>query len=263
MQVPVDRGATGDAQVRRLRRRPATCSRWLRAGRAGRAALPRGAGHGLGRRRRLLRARPRGRPRTAGHLRPRTRCATRPSATALVDARRDARTPATRPARARRRRSDRLLALPCWPHGVRRRAPRAGRAQERHQPADRPVLPGRRARHPRGVRRRRRCAATPPTWWCRARRGSRCEVLKAVAARYVMGRDDADAALRRPARARARAGRRAVAAGAGRARPAARATPGAAAPTTPRRLRVVIDQVASLTDTSATALHARLTSRKG
>ena len=37
--------------------------------------------------------------------------------------------------------------------GVRRQPPQPRRAEERHQPADRPVLPGRRARHPRAVRR--------------------------------------------------------------------------------------------------------------
>ena len=52
---------------------------WLRAGRPRGPHLLRGAGHGLGRRRRVLRARRRGRPPGRAH-RPRARCAPSPSA---------------------------------------------------------------------------------------------------------------------------------------------------------------------------------------
>jgi len=95
-------------------------------------------------------------------------------------------------------------------------------------------------------------------------RGTRleCDVLKAVADRYVMQRPDQD---------RLRREQRAVLAELADAL-TARAPDGldpqfralfAAAGTDTARLRVVVDQIASLTDASARRLHARLTGARG
>ena len=55
---------------------------------------------------------------------------------------------------------DRLLDQEWWPHGYDGIGRRPGPPEGRHQPAHRPVLPGRRGRHPRGVRHR---AGSPGT----------------------------------------------------------------------------------------------------
>ena len=105
----------GAPQVRRLRRRPAGLRLAARRARPAGAALPRGAGDGLGRRRRLLRARRRGRRRRRAH---------RPARAALTPPERGAgvsRSPPTCYARGPRAGAelaaalDRLLASGGWP----------------------------------------------------------------------------------------------------------------------------------------------------
>ena len=110
---------------------------------------------------------------------------------------------------------------------------------------------------PRRSRRPGRCPATTPTWSCPARVAAECALLKAVAVRYVM---------RRPGIAERQAAQRrlltelveAVADGAPAPWTAACAPTWHEAGTDADRLRVVVDQVAQLTDSSAVARHARL-----
>ncbi len=87
------------------------------------------------------------------------------------------------------------------------------------------------------------------------------EVLKAVADRYVMSRDDA---TRRYADQRGMVHElvEALMAGAPRGLDPLLADDFVAAPDDAGRLRTLLDQVAQLTDTSAIALHSRLTTRK-
>ena len=88
-------------------------------------------------------------------------------------------------------------------------------------------------------------------------------VLKGIAAHYVMQADDRVAAMVAAARAARRAGR-AARRTAGRTPWTGRSpTTGHAAADDAARLRVVIDQVASLTDASAVAWHERLRRRRG
>ena len=104
-------------------------------------------------------------------------------------------------------------------------------------------------------------AAAPlrrPTWWCRADVRAQCALLKGIALRYVMRRARLDAALRPRAGGAARAGRRRWLSGRPTALDPVFAPLWRAAADDAARLRVVIDQVASLTDPAALAWHARL-----
>ena len=260
------RGADGDAQVRRLRRTTRPAFDWVRDGAPRTAALPRGPGHGLGRRRRLLGARRRGRragrPDRPGRARLDPTSAPRWSRAGRRALRRRAggrAGGAPRPRTAARaaggRRGARLRRT------TRRRVARAGRAQAADQRAGRPV--------------RARPRSTPPA--PRTATGP----LRRYAADLVVppaggGRGGAaqggGAALRdeRPGPAghagpAARAARRAGG-GAARRRPRTRSTrcsraDWTAAADDAARLRVVLDQVAVLTDQQAVARHAALTDR--
>ena len=141
--------------------------------------------------------------------------------------------------------------------GVRRQPPRPGRAEGHHQRADRPVRVDRGGGHPGALRprpappvRRRPGGAPPDPGAVRAAQGHRPAVR------------DASPGRRGPLRS-----------GSGRSSPSwsppwsDRAPDGLdpvfaplwrAAPDDAARLRVVIDQVASLTDPAAVAWHARL-----
>ena len=171
LQVPLDPGRRGP-QVRRLpggrgrvrlgpRRRPRA------------AALHRGPGHGLGRRRRLLGARRRGRGAVRAHRPGRARLGRRADGAGgagRAALRRPLRRPG--PGGAVRRPRTALLALPVV-HAVRgfdagsADGRRARRAQAADQRAGRAVRAGRRSTPPGPRTGTGRCAATPPTWWCR------------------------------------------------------------------------------------------------
>lgn len=155
---------------------------------------------------------------------------------------------------------DRLLDQEWWPHGYDGSAV----AQARLKDATSQLI-GRfclaaeaatRARHGTGPLTRYAAELVVP-------RGARheCAVLKAVADRYVM---------QRPAQERLRADQRIVVAELAQAL-TARAPEGLdpqfralydAAPDDRAALRVVVDQIASLTDAAARSLHARLTARR-
>ena len=217
---------------------------WLRAGAPDGRALLRGAGHGLGRRRRLLGARPRGRrplraPAAGRAARPGR--ARRPS-------------PASRsrrhPALTERRRAARR-----WTGWCRCRTGRPGYdGSQRALAALKNLtsqLIGRFARAAAGRDAARPTAPRPLPRYAAdlvvpAGVRAEVEVLKAVADRYVMSSDEAARRYELQTRAGARAGRPAA-----RRRPPSPstrscATPGPTPPTTRARLRVVLDQVASL-----------------
>ena len=138
---------------------------------------------------------------------------------------------------------------------------RAGRAQAGHQPADRPLRAAAVGRDPGRARRRPAASATHADLVVPRRVAAECALLKAVAARYVMRRRGGEP---RCSAGSARCCTELVAALADRApdaldpvlRPDWLAAADDAA-----RLRVVVDQVAALTDPSAPAWHARLTAR--
>ena len=152
---------------------------------------------------------------------------------------------------------DDLLALPCWPAGFDGGPAVPGRAEEPDQRADRAAV---RVRPP-GDRGRGRGAARSPGTHADLRVPRRqrleCALLKGVTAYYVMSRDGAAQTQARE-RELIMELAAAVRIGApGTLDPALR--PGyEAAGTDAGRLRVVVDQVATLTDTSAVAWHARL-----
>ena len=245
----------GAAQVRRVRRRP----RRLRAGCAHGApeerALLRGAGHGLGRRRRLLRARRRGRassPGTSTSARsaaPATRATPRGCSTPLRA------TPPTPTPTSSARPSTGSPALPFWPtsyDGSLRDL--AALKNLTSQLIGRFCAAAERAtRAAHGDGRLTRYAAD-----LEVPREQRLEVavLKAVANRWVMQRVGAESVY---------TGQRELVqelvVGAAAARRRSRSTRCCARRTRTRaddaaRLRVVVDQVASLTDRSVVAWHA-------
>ena len=246
------RVAAAGAQVRGLRRRPAGV-RLAARGRRRPAAVLRGAGDGPRRRRRLLRPRRRGRRRRRPD-RPGRR-STAPAVWATVrdwylpDADDDALDEVLAGLRARRQLAD---------DAVRRQPAQPGRAEEPHQRPDRAVL------RRRPATRRSRPRTGPFVRYAAdlvVPEQTRLEiaVLKGIAAHYVMRADDRVAAMAPPARAARRAGR-----GARQARRRTRWTGRSPTTGTPpgddaARLRVVIDQVASLTDASAVDRHALLT----
>ena len=153
----------------------------------------------------------------------------------------------------------RLRALPGWLASFDRSHPRARRAQGHDERADRPVLVGGRGRDRVAVRpgcaeavhRGRRRAAVDAV---------EIATLKGIAAVYVM-----TAAARRPVYVQQRELltelASVVADGAPDVLEPSFAEVWRSAPDDGARLRVVVDQVASLTDTSATSWHARLTAR--
>ena len=151
---------------------------------------------------------------------------------------------------------DALTSQPWWVHSYDGTPARPGGGQADDQRADRrgssaAVVTG----NPRGVTVTATCSATAPTWSCRSETRAECELLKAIAVHYVMlGR----VAVQERSGCCCRAGRAAGRPRAGRARAGAARASGTRPPTTTPRLRVVIDQVASLTDPSAVAWHARL-----
>ncbi len=250
---------------RRRRARPAssastttTCRvfTWLRAGVEGLAPLRRGAGDGPRRRRRLLRARPRGRHRRRSH-RPRAarrrrasgrRCG-RPCATGTSPT---PTTPLLDEALARLRCGG-VLAR----RVVRRQQGRAGRAEEPHQRPDRDLLRPGPPGHPCGAR--RRAAGAPP----RRPRGPRGDADRDRRAQGDRGplRDAGRGPGGADGRASATLLAELFAALAGGASddldPAFRADFDDAADDA-ARTRVLLDQVASLTDASAVTWHARL-----
>ena len=145
---------------------------------------------------------------------------------------------------------------------LRRQPPRAGRAQAGDQRAHRPVRRGDDHRDPGPVRPGRRPAGTAPTWWCRGGIRAQVALLKGIALRYVMRRPEAEPSYARQQEML----HDLVAALVDRApdvldpvfAPLWRAAPDDAA-----RLRVIIDQVASLTDPAAVAWHRRLCTARG
>ena len=185
VQVPVG-AAPGRAQVRRVRRRRQVLA-WVRDGAPGGSLLPGGAGHGLGRRRGLLRARRRGRhPAPVASTSPpspipaeRAAAGGAGRAALLPDSggrSPDRRRRAARPAGSRRR--ARLRATTARP-------PRT-RAQAADQRARRPFRRSRRrdaTRGRHGDRPLRRYAADLVV---PARARAEVALLKAVALRYVM-----------------------------------------------------------------------------
>ena len=142
---------------------------------------------------------------------------------------------------------------------LRRLLRRAGGGQAGHQRADRPVR-----RAPRSAATRRavtapgRSAATGADLVVPERVAAECALLKAIAFRYVMRRRGVRAAAGTPAAGAHRAGRGAVRARRAGAVAGAAASPGAQAGDDAERLRVVVDQVAQLTDSAALAWHDRL-----
>ena len=227
---------------------------WFRDGAPEGRRSRRGRGHGLVRRRRLLGARRRGRhrlrlarPPPAARPRPTSRrCspsrARSTSRTSTADELGDA--------------LDRLLATGAVPDGLRRLPAVAGGPQGHDLPAHRPLRRRGRAGHPRAS-----TAPAPLT-----RHGGRARRAR-ERARRVRRAQGGGRPLRhvrrragRAARAPARRGRRARRRLRGRPRPA-RPRPARATGTTPTgdaaALRVLVDQVASLTDVRALALHRR------
>ncbi len=150
---------------------------------------------------------------------------------------------------------DRLLDLPLWPAGF--DGGLQAHAQAKASPAcSRKVLLG--VPKPPRVRRSAGDASpgTPPTSWCR-RGWGRVRCPQAVTARYVMERPGTE---RRYADERESGGRTGRCRGGGGSRHARSGACGVvrAGPDDAARLRVVIDKVAALTDTSAADLHRRL-----
>ena len=149
----------------------------------------------------------------------------------------------------------RLLELDCWPRDFDGSLRLVGRGQEPDQRADRPVLPGGRAGHPAAghppLRRYAADLAVP------RQQRLECALLKGVTAHYVMSRSGVGGRAGPRARDHRRAGGGGAGGRAGHARPGVPAGVRAAADDA-ARLRVVIDQIASLTDTSALAWHQRL-----
>ena len=149
-QVPVAAPPRA-AQVRRVRRRPpglrlATAERWRPA-----AALPGGAGDGLGRRRGVLGARRRGRhPRRLRLAAPAARRPRRAGGALRRRGRRLLRGVPGRPRRGAGRTARRSGAHPAG--RVRRQPPGAGRAEGHHQRAHRPVRGDRGGGHPGALR---------------------------------------------------------------------------------------------------------------
>ena len=139
---------------------------------------------------------------------------------------------------------------------VRRVAAQPGRAQEPHQRPDRPVLRGGPGGDVRGGR-RARSSATAPTSSCPSRPAVEMAVLKGIAAHYVMQADDRVALMTRQ-RELVSELVEALLAHAPASLDRAFADDWEAAPDDAARLRVVIDQVASLTDASAVTWHDRL-----
>ena len=140
---------------------------------------------------------------------------------------------------------------------VRRHGRRAGPAQGHHQHAHRPVLLGRaepRPRRPHGDAPLRRYDAD---LLVPRRTRAECALLKAVAARWVMARPG----VARPRRSASGRSSPSSSCSSPTGRPQALepsyAQAWRAAADDRARLRVVVDQVASLTDAAAVALHAR------
>ena len=170
----------GLRQVRRVRRR----RRGVRVDprrRAARPAVPGGAGHGLGRRRGLLGARPGGRPARRPDQARRC-CAIRAERKAVGELTADQYcAPGSVTPDELAEVFDDLLALPCWPDGFDGGPRVPGRAEEPDQRADRAAVRGRarrrrgasggRAAHP--VRRRPGGARGGSGWSARCSRGSR------------------------------------------------------------------------------------------
>ncbi len=155
----------------------------------------------------------------------------------------------------RARRGPRLPAGPGFLAPRLRRQPRRpGRPEEPDQQPDRPLLPGRRASHPR--------VATPLTRYAAdlvvpRRQRLECALLKGITARYVMTRPGVIQAQARERELLAEL-TLAVERGAPQTLDPLLRPSWDAARSDPERRRVVIDQVACLTDTSAIAWHHRL-----
>ena len=247
-------------QVRGVRRRPTG----LRLGprrRAGPTPLPRGAGHGLGRRRRLLASTTSRTRLHAGHLEPATLHDDVEHAELLALTRQSyapgAGTPDPTDLAELEAALDRLLALPAWPTSFDGCFGAQVALKQPHQRADRTVLsrgaggdPGRVSATAR-LRRYEADLVVPDETRLE------CAVLKAITALYVMRRKGAPEhyARQRDLVAELAA---AVLAGA----PATLEEPYrswyALAGDDAAALRVVIDQVAGLTDPAAQAWHRRL-----
>ena len=153
---------------------------WLRAGAPGAAPLHRGAGHGPLRRHRLLGARLRGRHR---QRLPRRRRRSARASTTTSSSRRCSSGSAARSTTTSS--SPRSTGSTPSTSGstVGRQPPRPGAPQEPHQPAHRPVR-GRGDRgDPRGVSRRERSPASPPTSSSRARSRPRSRCSRASSRR--------------------------------------------------------------------------------
>ena len=142
---------------------------------------------------------------------------------------------------------------------VRPQSAQPGRPEEPHQRPDRPVLRRRPRRDVRGLGRPVR-PVRAPSWSCRSRRRLEMAVLKGIAAHYVMLAEDRVAAMTHQRELLAELVEEIDKRGADALdRPFA--DDWHAAEDDAARRRVVIDQVASLTDGSAVDRHALLVGR--